>query len=180
MVAGLVDIIFLIPFSDDGNDITVVDLDGEKVASTVNRFDVMGVVGNGATRAVQQEAGIDRADLFIAVTDSDELNLLCCMIAKQASGCKGIARLKNPEYSNEAAYLQDELGLAMVINPEYAAAKEIARVLHFPSALKIEPFAGGRVEFTAFPTVSQRILPLVNTQISDAIFNAFFAISSAL
>ena len=149
----------------DGNDITVVDLDGEKVASTVNRFDVMGVVGNGATRAVQQEAGIDRADLFIAVTDSDELNLLCCMIAKQASGCKGIARLKNPEYSNEAAYLQDELGLAMVINPEYAAAKEIARVLHFPSALKIEPFAGGRVELIKFRL--QKDCLLVGSSIKD-------------
>ena len=149
----------------DGNDVTVVDLDGEKVASVTNRFDVMGVVGNGATRAVQQEAGIDDADLFIAVTNSDELNLLCCMIAKKVSGCHAIARIKNPEYSDETAYLQDELGLAMVINPEYAAAKEIARVLHFPSALAIEPFAGGRVELIKFRL--QKDCHLVGSSIKD-------------
>jgi trk system potassium uptake protein TrkA len=107
-------------------------------------------VGNGATHAVQEEAGIADADLFIAVTGSDELNLLCCTVAKRGGECQTIARVKNPIYSAEAPYLKEELGLAMVINPENATAKEIARVLRFPSALKIDTFARGKVELVKF------------------------------
>ena len=136
--------------NDDGNEVTVIDMSAEKVARVTNRYDIMGVVGNGATHTVQREAGVDTADLLIAVTDSDELNLLCCLIAKKEGHCQTIARVKNPEYSEEAPYFKDELGLAMVINPEYAAAEEIARVLRFPSALKIEPFAKGKVELIKF------------------------------
>lgn len=136
--------------NDDGNDVTVIDMSAEKVKKITNRYDVMGVVGNGATHTVQQEAGIETADLLIAVTNSDELNLLCCLIAKKEGHCHTIARVKNPQYSQETAYFKDELGLAMIINPEYAAAEEIARVLRFPSALKIEPFAKGKVELIKF------------------------------
>lgn len=135
---------------EEGNNITVIDLDASKVNAIASRYDVMGVVGNGATHRVQMEAGIDRAELLIAVTGADELNLLCCMIAKKTSDCKTIARVKNPEYSADAPFLKDELGLAMVINPEYAAASEIARVLRFPSAIKIDSFAKGRVELIKF------------------------------
>ncbi|MBR2441766.1 MAG: Trk system potassium transporter TrkA [Clostridia bacterium] len=134
----------------DGNDITVIDISRTKVENMVNRYDIMGVVGNGATHTIQREAGIAAADLLIAVTDSDELNLLCCVVARKEGNCQTIARLKNPEYSKDAPYLKEELGLAMVINPEYAAAEEIARVLRFPSAIQIEQFAKGRVELIKF------------------------------
>lgn len=130
----------------DDNDVVVVDVSAEKVADATAQFDVMGVVGNGATFSVLQEAGIGDADLLIAVTSSDELNLLCCMIAKKEGNCKTVARIKQPAYSQEAEYLQKQLDLAAVINPEYEAAKEIARVLRFPSAVRIEPFGQGRVE----------------------------------
>lgn len=136
--------------NEEENNITVMDLDASKVNEVVNRFDVMGVVGNGATHLKQQEAGIKNADLLIAVTGSDELNLLCCLIAKKAGNCHTIARVRNPEYSSEAPYLKEELGLAMVINPEAAAAAEIDRVLRFPSAIKIDTFARGRVELLKF------------------------------
>ena len=136
--------------NEEENNITVMDLDASKVNEVVNRFDVMGVVGNGATHLKQQEAGIKTADLLIAVTGSDELNLLCCLIAKKAGNCHTIARVRNPEYSSEAPYLKEELGLAMVINPEAAAAAEIDRVLRFPSAIKIDTFARGRVELLKF------------------------------
>lgn len=135
---------------DGGNSVTVVDMDSVKVQELTERFDVMGVVGNGATHTTLLEADIKSADLFIAVTNSDELNLLCCMVAKKEGDCQVIARLKSPEYSEEAEYLQDELGLALVINPEYAAAEEIARILRFPAAIKIEPFAKGKVELIKF------------------------------
>lgn len=134
----------------EGNNITVVDLSSEKISTLTSKLDVMGVVGNGATHTTLKEAGIEAADLLIAVTNSDELNLLCCMIAKRHGRCRVIARVKNPEYNVETAYLKDELGLAMVINPEYAVAEEIARILRFPAANQIETFAKGRVELLKF------------------------------
>lgn len=136
--------------NEEGNNITVIDMNPSKVNETAARYDVLGVVGNGATHITQQEAGIRTADLLIAVTGSDELNLLCCLIAKKAGNCQTIARVRSPQYSSEAPYLKEELGLAMVINPEQAAAAEIARVLRFPSALKIDTFAKGRVELLKF------------------------------
>ena len=134
----------------DGNKVTIIDMNASKVEAIASRCDIMGVVGNGATQSVQREAGVEGADLLIAVTDSDELNLLCCVLAKKEGKCQTIARVKNPEYSKETLYLKEQLGLAMVINPEYAAAEEIARVLRFPAALKIEPFAKGKVELVKF------------------------------
>lgn len=136
--------------NEEENNITVVDTNAERVQNLTARLDIMGYVGNGATHTVQQEAGIDKTDLLVAVTGSDELNLLCCLIAKKAGNCETIARVKNPSYSSESNYLKDELGLAMVINPEHAAAAEIARVLRFPSAIKIETFAGGKVELLKY------------------------------
>ncbi len=136
--------------NEEGNNITVVDTDAARVGEIAEQLDVMGLVGNGDTHTVQEEAGVPKADLLIAVTGSDELNLLCCLVAKKSGDCKTIARIKNPEYSSEAPYLRDELGLAMVINPEDAAAAEIARILRFPSALKIDTFAKGRVELLKF------------------------------
>jgi len=135
---------------NDGNNVTVIDIDDDKVREVANKYDILGVVGNGATHTTQLEAGIKTADLLIAVTGSDELNLLCCIMARRESNCRAIARLENPEYNDEAAYIKNELGLAMVINPELAAAEEIARILRFPSALNIDTFAGGRVELVKF------------------------------
>lgn len=136
--------------NDEGNNVTVIDIDPVKVNDLTSRLDVLGVTGNGATHLIQQEAGIRDADLLIAVTGSDELNLLCCLIAKKAGNCKTIARVRDPQYSSEAPYLKEELGLAMVINPEFAAAAEIARVLRFPSAIKIDTFAKGKIDLMKF------------------------------
>lgn len=151
--------------SGDGNEVTVIDMRAAKVREITSRFDVMGIIGNGATPNTLREAGIKNTDLFIAVTNSDELNLLCCMIAKKEGECQTIARVKNPEYSTESAYLKEELGLAMVINPEYEAAQEIARVLRFPAAIKIEPFAGGRVELIKFKLAADS--PIVGLSIKE-------------
>lgn len=151
----------------EDTNITVIDLDANRVNSLSERLDVMGVVGNGATHAVQSEGGIEKTDLLIAVTGSDELNLLCCLIAKKAANCRTIARIKNPEYSSESTFLKDELGLAMVINPDYAAASEIARVLRFPSAIKIDTFAKGRVELLKFRLPEK--CPLVGLSVRDVV-----------
>ena len=132
--------------SKEGHNITVIDMDGNTVERVANQHDDMGIVGNGASLSVQNEAGIEEADLMIAVTTSDELNLLCCLIAKKAGDCKTIARVRNPVYNKEIAFIKGELGLSMVINPEYAAACEISRLLKFPSAIKVDIFAKGRIE----------------------------------
>ena len=136
--------------NSEGNNVTIIDQDAAKVKALANKLDIMGVIGNGASRSTQKDAGVDSTDLLIAVTGNDELNLLSCLVAKKSANCRTIARLKNPEYNNDAPYFKNELGLAMVINPEPAAAREISRVLNFPSAIKIETFAKGRVELLKF------------------------------
>ena len=136
--------------SNEGHDITIVDIDRSVVEETANAFDVMGVVGNGASYHVLKDAGIDTADLLLAVTDSDEQNLLTCLIAKKVGGCSTIARVRNPIYSEEVRFISEELGLSMIINPEMTAAQEIARILRFPAAVKIDTFAKGKVEILKF------------------------------
>ncbi len=132
------------------HNITVVDEKEELVRNIANTYDIMGIVGNGAVYSIQQEAGVGEADLLIAVTGKDELNLLCCLIARKAGGCHTIARVRNPVYYREIAYIKEELGLSLVINPEYAVAAEMARLLKFPSALKIDTFSKGRIELVKY------------------------------
>ena len=136
--------------NNEGHDITVIDKDGAKLRTVTDNIDVMGVEGNGAIYQVQMEAGIRETDLLIATTNSDELNMLCCLIAKKAGNCHTIARIRNPEYANEVRYIREELNLSMAINPEQAAAREIARLLKFPSVIKIDTFSKGRVELMKF------------------------------
>ena len=96
--------------SQEGNDITVIDKREEVVDDLCNRYDIMGYVGNGVSYTVQTDADIKHADLMIAVTGSDELNLLCCLIAKKAGNCHTIARVRDPEYNNELGCAEIPVG----------------------------------------------------------------------
>ena len=136
--------------SKEGHDITVIDQDGSMVQQMTNLYDVMGLEGNGASYSIQIEAGIKESDLIIAVTESDELNLLCCTIATQVGDCAAIARVRTPDYSKEVGYLREKLGLAMIINPELEAAREMARILYLPSSLEVTSFAHGQAELIKF------------------------------
>ena len=136
--------------SQEQDDVTVIDKNEQVVEDLCARYDIMGTVGNGASFNVLEEADIEHTDLVIAVTGSDELNLLCCLIAKKTGGCHTIARIRNPEYNQELGFLKEELGLAMVINQERTAAREIARLLKSPNAIEIDTFAKGRVELLRF------------------------------
>lgn len=136
--------------AQEGHDITIIDAKEEKVENASNKLDVMGIVGNGTSYLVQEEAGVEEADLMIAVTDRDEINLLACLIAKKAGNCQTIARVRNPEYHREIEFLKEELGLSMVINPELAAAAEIGRLIQVPSAMEIDTFAKGKVNLVKF------------------------------
>ena len=142
----------------EGHDVTVIDTNISKIEELTNLYDIMGVEGNGASYSVQMEAGIESTDLLIAVTGSDELNLLCCTIAKQVADCAAIARVRTPDYSQEIGYLREKLGLAMIINPEMEAALEMARILYLPTALEVSPFAHGQAELIQFKIPEGNIL----------------------
>ena len=144
---------------------TVVDKDSTVIRNITSMYDVMGIVGNGASYGTLKEADIEHADLLIAVSRSDELNLLCCVIARQAAKCHTIARVRNSVYREEREFIRRELGLSMIINPEFAAAQEMARLLRFPTAIEIDSFSKGRIEMLRFkvPPASR----LVGMQLKD-------------
>ncbi len=136
--------------AEEGCDVTIVDKNREVVDKLAEAYDIMGVVGNGSSYGTLIEAGVESADLIIAVTDSDELNLLCCTLAKKVGDCTAVARVRDPDYSDELDYLRDKLGISIIINPELEAAKEIARILHFPLAISVNSFAKGAAELIKF------------------------------
>ena len=136
--------------SKEGHDIIIIDKDPDMITYMTNLYDIMGIVGNGASYSIQMDAGIEDADLLIAVTESDELNLLCCTIAKRVGDCAAIARVRTPDYSKEVSYLQEKLGLAMIINPEFEAAREISFILSLPTSLEVNSFAHGQAEMVEF------------------------------
>ena len=132
--------------SKEQHEVTLIDKAAGPLEQSNNALDVMVVEGDGASHEIQKEAGVEQADLVIACTGEDELNLLCCLIAKKLGARHTIARVRNPKYVEELDLIKDDLGLSMAINPEAECATEMARVLRFPSALEIDTFAKGQVE----------------------------------
>lgn len=130
----------------EGHEISVVDIDHGAVDKLANSLDVLGIEGNGATYDVLVEAGAEYADLLIAATARDEINLYSCLMAKAAGVTHTIARVRNPEYTNDLYRIKEHLGLSMAINPEQTAANEISRLLRFSGALEIDSFSKGVVE----------------------------------
>ena len=153
----------------ENNDIVVIDQNPELIEDIVNIYDVRGVPGNGGCYEVQAEAFEGGADLLIAATDSDEINILACLVAKKLNTRHTIARIRNPEYEKQLRFMRQELGLSMVINPEKATAREIARVLRFPNALKLEQFSKQRFELVEYRLTEGN--PLTGLQLSDLYSN---------
>lgn len=146
---GAVGTILMQELADEGHNIVVVDVNGSKVENAVEKYDVKGVIGNGASSQVLKEAGVSYADLFIGATNHDELNILCCIIAKKLGAKKTIARASKPEYL-DLFKSEGDLGLSLMVNPQYEAALEISRMLRFPSAIKVNEFSNGKVELVEF------------------------------
>lgn len=131
----------------EGHDVVVIDSLSEVISTVANIHDVMGVCGNAADCETLEEAGIDTAELFIASTSSDELNMLSCFLAKRMGAKHTIARIRNPEYNDKSLdFMKKQLDLSMAINPELLAARELLRILQMPSAVKVETFAGRSFE----------------------------------
>jgi trk system potassium uptake protein TrkA len=140
------------------NKVTVIDQNARLVDNIINIHDVMGVCGNGASYAVQKEADVAHATLLIATTSSDEINILACLVAKKLGVKHTIARIRNPEYERQLRFMRDDLGLSMAINPEKVTAREIARVLRFPNAMKLESFSKGRLELVEYRVTENTVL----------------------
>ncbi|NCC44471.1 MAG: Trk system potassium transporter TrkA [Clostridia bacterium] len=136
--------------TSENHDVTIIDSSARRMQEVAEDLDALQIVGNGASITTLMEADIKETDLFIAVTGSDELNLLCCLIAKKQGNCLTVARVRNPIYSKEIEFIRESVGISMIINPELAAAAEIARLLRFPSAIKIDTFAKGKIELLKF------------------------------
>ena len=135
---------------EEAHDVTVVDTDRHALDDALSSLDVMGIVGNGASYRVLEEAGIADCDLLIAITGSDEINLLCCLLASKKCAGSTIARVRNPEYSEELELIKDSLGLSMAVNPDREAAKEIMHILKYPSAMNVESFPKSRMDLVSF------------------------------
>ena len=163
--AGKVGRVLTEQLAAEKHDIVVIDQDTDLIESLVNIYDVRGVVGNGGCYDVQKDAFEDGADLLIATTSSDETNILACLVAKKLGTPHTIARIRNPEYEKQLHFMREELGLSMVVNPEKATAREIARVLRFPSAIKREQFCRQRFELVEYRVNEGN--PLEGLQLSD-------------
>ena len=131
--------------SGEGHTITIIDQDKDKIESLIEKYDVYGVVGNGACMDIQREAHAEDADLAIVMTHSDELNVFACLVAKKVGVRNTIARVRNPLYRDQIMNMQDALGISIIVNPERETANEIFNLINLPSVAQIEHFAGGRV-----------------------------------
>ena len=151
--------------SDEGHNVTVIELDKKLIETLVNDYDVIGFCGNGGSFSVMEEAGVKEADIFISVTGSDELNIMSCLVAGKLGAKRTVARVRNPEYSNQVAFMRSKLGLDLVINPELEAANEIARLIEFPAAVNIETFAKGRIELAEIKV--DKDCPLCGMKLAD-------------
>ena len=131
-------------FSDIFQEVTIIDTNELRVEKLVEAYDINGILGNGANYEVLTRADSAEADMFISVTASDEINMICCIAAKQMGAKYTIARIRNPEYSKTKEFLRESLGIDLMVNPEYEAAKQISHMLKYPTAIKVESFFGGK------------------------------------
>ena len=152
----------------EGHEITIIDNDPKVVEDIVNLCDVIGYVGNGASYDVQKQADVEKMDLVIAVTPSDETNILSCIVAKKLGAKSTIARVRNYDYNKQINLLMDNLGIDMTINPELEAANEIFRILNFPQAIKVDTFAKGNVDLVEY------VIPENSPLIGESLMNLHF------
>lgn len=148
--AGKVGLAIARQLNDEGHDISVVDSSAAKVAQVSDMYDVIALEGSGTDFAALREAGVADCDLAIAATGSDEVNMVASTAASHMGAKHVAARMKNPAYSRERNFLREAFGMSAVFNPDMGAAREIARILQFPTAARVETFARGRAELVEY------------------------------
>ena len=132
--------------TEEEHDVTVIDMDPETVSLVSNDLDVICVEGNAADPEVLRGAGAEKADLVVAATEKDEVNMVCGIAARKLGARHVIARIRDPRYLHQVEFLREAMGLSKIINPEYECAKEISRILRFPGASRVDSFSKGSVE----------------------------------
>lgn len=163
--AGKVGYNLALNLSKENHDVVIIDNDQETLNRAEENLDVLCIKGNGVSTHILLEAGIQDTNLLIAVTNSDEINMVCCLTAKKLGAPNTIARIRDPEYAHELTMLKEEIGLDMVINPEHAAADEIARNISFPAAVNVESFAKGRVKMIEVKVTED--MPIAGVKLKD-------------
>lgn len=153
--------------TDEGHNIIVIEKDKQVLDNLLNTYDVAGFVGNGATVDIQNEAEVSKADLFIAVTDNDELNLVCCRLARTLGAKKVIARVRDTDYTEQADLMRDSFGIDVIVNPEHAAAEEIANLLRFPFATLVTSFEKGKVVSVEIKVPEE--CPIINKTVEEIV-----------
>ncbi|MDE1548502.1 Trk system potassium transporter TrkA [Jeotgalibaca caeni] len=162
---GKVGSVLCAELSTEENDIILVEKNETRLESLINMNDISGIVGNGASYDIQQEAGVSNCDIFIAVTPEDEVNIMACILAKNLGASYTIARVRNPEYSNHFHYVRESLGVNLMINPELESARSIARLIKYPTVLGIQSFVDDKVELIEIEVGEQS--PLANLPLND-------------
>lgn len=141
---GTIGLTILNNLSTKTHNVTIIDYNKEKVERYIEKYDIQGVVGNGASIDIQREAGVQNADVIITLSNSDELNVFASLVAKKLGGKYTIARVRNPQYRDQIIEMKDELGISMIVNPEQDTANEIFNMINLPEIATVEKFAGGR------------------------------------
>ena len=153
----------------EGHEVVVVDKNSNVVEDIIDELEVIGIVGNGASYDILKEAGVDKADLVVAATASDEANILSCLISQKIGADATVARVRSYEYSNQLKIIRDGLGITMPINPEAETASEITKILNFPEAIRVDSFANGHVDLVELfipegnPLIGQSLLSIYQT-----------------
>lgn len=143
--AGKVGALLCNDLSREGHQITLIEIKEDRLQAMLDQHEILGVQGNGSFYDVQMEAGVDTTDMFISVTPEDEVNIISCVIAKRLGAKYTVARVRTPEHASHMSFVRDSLGITRMINPDLEAAQEIYRMIRYPSALSVEPFAGNRI-----------------------------------
>ncbi len=144
--AGRVGFVVAQSLEAEGHDITLIDRDAETIELASNELDVICCLGSATNPDTLREAGVESADIVMAVTESDEINMICALAARRLGAKYIVARIRDPEYLEQQEFLREAIGLSVIVNPEYECAKEISRILRFPSAVRVETFSKGSVE----------------------------------
>ncbi len=147
------------------HDVVLIEKKAEVLERLLDNYDITGLVGNAASYDVQMEAGVDSADIFIATSETDEINMISAIMAGKIGVPHTIARVRKPEYSSQLDFVRDSLGIDVLINPDYSAARDIAAIIKYPSALSVETFMGGRVSLVEFEITAES--PLLGIPLSE-------------
>jgi len=150
---------------DENHDITVIDKSHETVEHMTEKYNVCGYCGSGASKTVLTRAGIADTDIVIASTETDEINLMCCMIAKELGAKHAVAILRNPDFAEEEDFIREKFGISYIINPELDTAKEIAKLISLPVSIKVEAFFSGKTTIAEVPVSNK--LPIAGMTLRE-------------